>query len=135
MNEPEKIYFYEVLIEEMHLDSFGHVNNAVYVKLYEQARWDFISKHGLGLEWMKQHQKAPVILDLKVRFKKEITNREIIRIRSKTLEVINGKILRLEQVMLKLDGSISSEAEFTIGFFDLKERKLVSAPEEWMNLF
>jgi len=43
---------YEVQIKEMHLDSFGHVNNAAYVMLYEEARWDFITRNGFGLDYV-----------------------------------------------------------------------------------
>lgn len=124
---------YEVLIREMHLDSFGHVNNAVYVQLYEEARWDFISKNGFGLDYIQKHQVGPVILDLKVRFKRELKNREKIKIVSRTIEIVNPKIMVLEQSMIKADGKVASDATFTVGFFDMKERKLINASPEWLK--
>lgn len=124
---------YEVLIREMHLDSFGHVNNAAYVQLYEEARWDFITKHGFGLDYIQKHQVGPVILDLKVRFKRELKNRETIKILSQTIEIVSSKIMVLEQSMVKSDGKIASDAIFTIGFFDMKERKLINASPEWLR--
>jgi YbgC/YbaW family acyl-CoA thioester hydrolase len=127
------VFEYEVLIREMHLDSFGHVNNAAYVMLYEEARWDFITKHGFGLEYVLKHQVGPVILDLNVRFKRELKNRETIKITSKTIEIVSPKIMVLEQQMIKADGKVASEAKFTIGFFDMKERKLIDANPEWLK--
>ncbi len=127
------IFEYEVLIREMHLDSFGHVNNAAYVQLYEEARWDFITKMGCGLDYVQKHQVGPVILDLQVRFKRELKNRELIKIRSKTKEIVSSKIMVLEQSMVNQDGKIASEAVFTVGFFDMKERKLIAAPAEWLH--
>lgn len=127
------IFEYEVLIQEHHLDTFGHVNNATYVKLYEQARWDFITKNGFGLDYIQKHQKGPVILDLRVRFKRELKNRERIKILSQTTQMISPKIMVLEQSMIKPDGKIASEATFTVGFFDMKERKLVSASQDWLK--
>ena len=124
---------YEVQIKEMHLDSFGHVNNAAYVMLYEEARWDFITRNGFGLDYVLEHQIGPVILDLQVRFKRELKNRETIKIVSKTIEVISPKIMVLEQKMVKADGKIASEAKFTVGFFDLKERKLNEANSDWLK--
>lgn len=128
-----KVFEYEVLIREMHLDSFGHVNNAAYVMLYEEARWDFITKNGFGLDYIQKNQVGPVILDLKVRFKRELKNRESIKITSKTIEIISPKIMVLEQAMIKSDGKLASDATFTVGFFDMKERKLVNASPEWMK--
>jgi acyl-CoA thioester hydrolase len=132
MNE-NRIFEYEVTIKEFHLDSFGHVNNAAYVMLYEEARWDFITNNGCGLDWVQKNQMGPVILDLKVRFKRELKNREKIIIRSKTIEMISPKIMILEQSMIRLDGKVASDATFTTGFFDMRERKLIDATPEWLH--
>ena len=134
MSKSQNIIFeYEVLIREMHLDSFGHVNNASYVMLYEEARWDFITKNGYGLDYILKHQIGPVILDLNVRFKRELMNREPLKITSQTIEVLSSKILILEQIMYKQDGKIASEAKFTVGLFDMKERKLTESTPEWLQ--
>jgi YbgC/YbaW family acyl-CoA thioester hydrolase len=130
----ENIQFeYEVLIREFHLDSFGHVNNAAYVQLYEEARWDFITKNGFGLDYVQAHQIGPVILDLKVRFKRELKNREKIKILSRAIEIVSPKIMVLEQSMINEDGKVASDATFTVGFFDMKERKLISANSDWLK--
>ena len=130
MNE---IFEYEVVIKENHLDFLGHVNNTVYVQLYEEARWDFITKNGFGLDVIQRHQVGPILLDLKVRFKREIKNREVIRIQSQSIELISPKIMVLEQKMLKADGKVASEALFTVGFFDMQARKLTDASPEWLK--
>jgi acyl-CoA thioester hydrolase len=39
----------------------------------------------------------------------------------------------INQVMIKGDGKIASEASFTVGFMDLKERKLVVPPPDWLK--
>jgi YbgC/YbaW family acyl-CoA thioester hydrolase len=127
------VFEYEVLIREMHLDSFGHVNNAAYVMLYEEARWDFISKNGFGLDYIIKHQVGPVILDLSVRFKRELLNREKILITSKVIEIVGPKIMVLEQMMINGQGKVASEAKFTIGFFDMAARKLIDANPEWLK--
>jgi YbgC/YbaW family acyl-CoA thioester hydrolase len=126
------VFEYDLLIQEFHLDSFGHVNNAIYVELYEEARWDFITKSGFGLDYIQLHQKGPVILDLKVRFRRELKNRERVKILSQTVKV-SAKTMILEQSIIKADGKLSSDAVFTIGFFDLKERKLIDPNPEWLR--
>jgi YbgC/YbaW family acyl-CoA thioester hydrolase len=126
------IFEYEVMIKESHLDSFGHVNNAVYVQLYEEARWDFITKNGFGLDVIQRDQIGPVLLDLQVKFKKEIKNREIIKIQSQTREIISSKMMVLEQKMINSAGRIASDAVFTVGFFDMKTRKLIDASPDWL---
>lgn len=127
------IFEYEVLIQEHHLDTFGHVNNASYVMLYEEARWDFITKNGFGLDHILKTKQGPVILDLSVRFKRELKNREKIKITSEVVEILGPKILVLEQNIVNEEGKIASSAKFTVGFFDLESRKLMDAPIEWLN--
>lgn len=133
MSEENIIYEYFTTIRELHLDSFGHVNNAVYAQLFEEARWDFITKNNYGLDRIKEVQIGPVILDMRIRFKREVLNRENIVIKSKTSAIVSSKIMVLEQVMYKADGKVAAEAEFTIGVFDMKARKLVDAPPEWLK--
>jgi acyl-CoA thioester hydrolase len=127
------IFEYSVVIKESHLDSFGHMNNAAYVQLYEEARWDFITQNGFGLDVILRNQVGPVLLDLQVRFKREIQNRESIIIQSQAREVINSRIMILEQKMIKSDGKVASEAVFTVGFFDMQKRKLIDASAEWLK--
>lgn len=123
---------YRVQVKEFHLDTFGHVNNAQYLSLYEEARWDFITTNGFGLERIKIDKAGPVLLETTVKFKRELVNREWITIQSSPGEV-NGKIMVINQQMLKEGGKVASEARFAIGFMDLKERKLVSPPDEWLR--
>lgn len=127
------LFEYNVVIKESHLDSFGHMNNGAYVQLYEEARWDFITKNGFGLDVILRDQVGPVLLDLQVRFKREIQNRESITIQSQAREVINSRIMILEQKMINGEGKVASEAVFTVGFFDMKKRKLVDASAEWLR--
>ncbi len=121
---------YEVLIRESHLDTFGHVNNATYLTLFEEARWDFITQNGYGLHRVQELRQGPVVLELSMKFKKEITLREKIKI---TLEHIDskGKISRFRQEMIKEDGMVATELELTFGLFDLKTRRLIDPTPEW----
>jgi YbgC/YbaW family acyl-CoA thioester hydrolase len=121
---------YDVLILESHLDTFGHVNNAAYLILFEEARWDFITKNGYGLTKVQELQQGPVVLDLSIKFKREIRLREKIKL---TLELLDykGKISHFRQEMIKEDGTVATELELTFGLFDLKTRRLIDPTPDW----
>jgi len=123
-------YDYKLLIRESHLDTFGHVNNAVYLTLFEEARWEFISQNGYGLKKIQTSKQGPVILDVTIKFLKELRLREEIIIRSETVNY-QGKAGQIKQVMLKPDGSMACEALFTFGLFDLVARRLIDPTDEW----
>jgi YbgC/YbaW family acyl-CoA thioester hydrolase len=123
---------YKTQILEHHLDSFGHVNNAKYLELYEEARWDFITTNGYGLKQVKEYQQGPIVLDVTCSFRREITNREWVTIKSNTIE-IKSKIMKIEQVIIKENGDLASKATFTFGFMDLQLRKMIVQPPLWLK--
>jgi acyl-CoA thioester hydrolase len=127
-----EIINYELIIKEHHLDSYGHVNNATYLNLYEEARWQAITDRGYGYDTVHATGLGPVILEVNVKFLKELTLREKIII---TLEVISydRKICKLKQQMLKANNEVASEAFITAAFFDLNNRKLILPNEAWLK--
>jgi|SRR5690606_1741911 len=127
-----KIFKYEITIKEFHLDTFGHVNNAVYLQLYEEARWQFITENGYGLNKIKSTGLGPVILEIKIRFIKELRLREKIIIHSQTGKY-SGKIGEIKQWITDSDGTICSDVEMKIGLFDTRNSKLIELTEEWLK--
>lgn len=124
---------YPMTILEKHLDTFGHVNNATYLELYEEARWDFIENNGWGFDKIQETKVGPVILELNLKFKRELKNREKITITSVFKELKNPKVMTLHQEMLKEDGTVASELDLDVAVFDMKERKILAPPQEWLK--
>lgn len=126
----DTVFSYQLLIREQHLDSYGHVNNATYVSLFEEARWEMSTQRGYGYNKIQESGKGPVILEISLKFLKEITLRETVTIRLESV-VQDRKITRLKQVMYKENGDIGCQLDLVVGFFDLKERKLIMPTPEW----
>lgn len=125
------IYYYPLVIKESYIDLFGHMNNATYLKLFEEARWDFITKNGYGLEKMRKEGLGPTILEINIRYFKEILLRDEIVIETQLISYEN-KIGKIQQKMLK-NTDVCCVALFTIGLFSLKERKLILPPADWLR--
>jgi YbgC/YbaW family acyl-CoA thioester hydrolase len=123
---------YKLLIQEYHLDTFGHVNNAVYLQLFEQARWDLITNNGYGLNEVHRLKIGPTILEVNVRFSRELRNRQMITIKT-WLDSYQGKVGKLVQQILDDAGKICCEAVFTMGLVDLNARKLILPTPEWLK--
>lgn len=126
------VFEYEVLIREHHLDSYSHVNNATYLSLFEEARWEIITQRGYSYQTVHQTGLGPVILEVQLKFLKELRLREKIKI---TLEVLSyeGKISKIRQLMIKPNQEIACEMLCTVGFFDMKARKLILPTTEWLQ--
>jgi YbgC/YbaW family acyl-CoA thioester hydrolase len=127
-----ELHEYEMLIREHHLDTFGHVNNATYLELLEEARWDYITANGYGLDTVQRLRLGPVILEITLKFKRELGNRQKIRIRS-GIESYEGKIATMAQTIVDPEGNVYCEARFVFGLFHLDARKLVAPTPEWLR--
>jgi YbgC/YbaW family acyl-CoA thioester hydrolase len=127
-------HVYPVTIRETHIDSLGHVNNAVYLTLFEEARWEWITAGGYGLAEIRQYRQSPVILDVTAKFQREVHLRENVVIESRLLSY-EGKIAKLQQDMIRSEEggakTVCCAALFTMGFFDLETRKLIVPPPLW----
>ncbi len=62
---------YHLVVQGYELDSFGHVNNAVYLNYAESAKWDFFKNTGL-YDKIREEGYFPVILENKLRYMHEL---------------------------------------------------------------
>lgn len=123
---------YRFLVVESYLDTFGHMNNAIYLTLFEEARWDIITAGGYGLDVIQELKIGPIITSVSVQYKREIKNREWITIRSR-LKSVQSKIMTMQQIMINERNEEACVAEFSFGLFDMKLRKLISPSEKWLS--
>ena len=127
--------FYQFTVLETHLDTFGHINNATYLTLFEQARWEILENNNYGLKVIQESQKGPVILKIEIKYKKEVSLREQMTIETSYIKKVNPKVIRIQQQMLNGNKDLCCEAIFDIGFMDLQKRKLIHFSNEYINIF
>lgn len=73
-------YFFEVRGYE--LDSFNHVNNAVYINYLEEARWKFLQE-AQWLDYMRNDSLYAVVVETNIRYINELRVFDKAVIRSK----------------------------------------------------
>ena len=126
------LHSYDLTVLESHLDTFGHVNNATYLQLFEEARWDLITQNGYGLKEIQKSGHGPVILEINLKFKRELRLRQKITIETETLSQ-NKMISKVTQIIRDENQKACCVAEFTFGLFDLKKRKLIPPTSDWLK--
>ena len=132
MNPNFQIFRYPLTILEGHLDTFGHMNNATYLQILEQARWELITAGGFGLEVIRKTKLGPTILEWNLKFLKEITLREKLVIETQLISY-EKKIGVLRQDILNEAGELCFQGQMKFGLFDLNARKLVLPTPEWLQ--
>ena len=61
----------EFKIRTYHTDAFGHVNNARYLELLEEARWQFADSINL-VDLLREKELGFIIMDLRIRFREPV---------------------------------------------------------------
>jgi acyl-CoA thioester hydrolase len=123
-------HIYEIVIREGHLDTFGHVNNATYLQIFEEARWELITKNGFGMDKIRETGLGPTILELNLKFIKELRLRQKVRVES-YMESYEKKVGMLVQEIKNESGELCTSMRMTFGLFDTRQRKLVLPTPEW----
>lgn len=127
-----KIHTYHKLIKEYLLDTFGHVNHAMYLVILEEARWDLLTAGGYGMKRMMDSKIGPTILEFNIKFLRELKLRDEIVIETqlisceKKIMIVGHRILR--------DGEVCCTAELTLALFDLNQRKIILPTDEWLKV-
>ena len=130
----KKTFHYKFIITEELLDEYGHVNNARYLELYEKARWDILKQSGIGPDKLITDRVGPVILEVTIRFSRELLNGEEITIITSSRRK-NELLFYFDQQMINSKAETASKAVFTSALFDLDKRKMIRANEEWLKAF
>ncbi len=124
-------FFYT--IQETDLDFLGHVNNANYVKILEQARWELVTENNYSLKRIQELGQCPIILSTNIKYQKELKARDKITVETQA-KSYEGKVGTLEQfIRINSTDEIACTALITYGLFDMKKRKLILPTEEWLT--
>lgn len=122
-------------VRSTQVDTFGHLNNAAYLEIYEWARWEWAEDGDTDPVGMTQQRGiGPAILHIDLSFKKEIRLHEEITVRTwfHSMERIRA---RIAQEMIKADGEVASRVLITFVMFDLNTRKVTSIPDEMRAMY
>ena len=88
-----------------------------------------ITERGFGIETIRSTRTGPTILEINVRFLRELKARDVVVIRTELISY-ERKIGKLRQQMIK-DDNLACEAIFTIGLFDIEKRRLIDPTPAW----
>jgi YbgC/YbaW family acyl-CoA thioester hydrolase len=122
-------------VRSTQVDSFGHLNNAAYLEIYEWARWEWAEASGGDpVRLVEEKRIGPAILHVDLTFSKEIRHHEEITVRTwyHSMERIRAQIA---QEIIKADGQVASKVLITYVMINLDTRKVTSIPDEMRAMY
>jgi len=112
------------------LDSYNHINNAVYLNYFEHARWEFFRQLDL-YNFLNENNNLPVVTDMHIRYQREIKLFDELMIESFCMQ--ESPYLIFQQKILNLTTGLGSARATTKLIFIDKARIPRDVPVEVLS--
>jgi acyl-CoA thioester hydrolase len=106
VTESQKAYRCTIEVRGYEIDSFGHVNNSVYLNYMEHARWKMLNEEGITLHQITQEKQWPVIQSIEIQYLKPSFSGDSLDITTRITEASRVRF-QLEQVIHRGDSAIA----------------------------
>lgn len=117
---------YELTVRGYELDSFGHVNNSVYLQYAETAMWNIFRVKGL-LDAINAEGLFPVILESSQRYIHELHMLDEVRIDSQ-MSCSSGIVRYKHNIINKTTGLLACRVTGKLAYVN-RERIICDVPE------
>tara|TARA_B100000700_G_scaffold305892_1_gene380484 strand:- start:804 stop:1208 length:405 start_codon:yes stop_codon:yes gene_type:complete len=122
------------ILEQKHTDFNGHVSEAGYLTIANEAIWQVFNSIGLSHIFLAENI-GPIIFDTHMEFKAEAMEGDKVTIHFKAkLSDDSRKIFR-DIDIINQNGQIAVKIKSNGAFLDLKKRRVVSASERISRKF
>ncbi len=118
---------YHLTVRGYELDSYGHLNNAVYLNHFEQARWEFFNKTHL-LEKLMADELILVITETHIRYSREAKLFDALTIKTKLLKEEPYLVFK-QHTLNDETGLLVAKASFKTLFLNRTDRTPRDIPE------
>ncbi len=120
------VSIYNVTAQGSDLDSFGHVNNSVYIRYIENARWNYFKDSGF-LDRILDAGIFFVVLETTIRYVNEIKIFDEIEIKTEW-SCEGGIVINNHRLTDKKNGKLYAKAKCKLAFIT-KDRVICDIPE------
>jgi len=114
------------------MDSYRHVNNAVYFRYFEGARLEYFRRMD-WFEYEKQTGIGPILSATQARFRRPLTYPDTIWVGSRISAIAVDRLTMDYSLISKRLEAVAAEGHATIVSYHYAERRKVPLPEELRN--
>ncbi|MBN2088742.1 acyl-CoA thioesterase [candidate division KSB1 bacterium] len=131
MSEPLTIRF---RVRSYELDSFGHVNNAVYLNYLELARGEFLRQRGLSFTDFHRWKVYPYVIRINIEYKSSSNYDDELEISGKITNQTFTSFTLEKEIFNLTTNKMTAKAEVVLAFVNEKQRP-TRIPEEFKQKF
>lgn len=105
----------ELVVRSYEMDSFGHVNNAVYLNYLEAARCDCLNQVGLSFNDFARWGAIPVVAEAHLHYKAPAYADEVLTVKTTMAQLRRASFLMRFEIVKK-DGTLVLDASMEFLF-------------------
>ncbi len=111
------------------MDAFGHVNNIIYFRYFENARIAYFDKLDL-INFMNETGIGPILASTQCKFRLPMTYPDTVSVGAKIITLKDDAMIMAYYVVSHKHQKIAAEGEGMIVSYDYRGNKKVSIPAE-----
>ncbi len=108
-----------IKVRGYHCDYYGHVNNARYLEMLEEARWQYLEA-GMDLSYWQDRGLGFVVVSVTINFLRPASPGIDLEILSETTKLEGRKGTIHQEVINRQTGKTVADADVTFSVIDLK---------------
>ena len=129
-------YRQEFLVRWSDIDPNMHMRHTIYSDFCDSVRVDFLNQHGFNFMEFKKLMIGPIIFSTESIFFKEVTLGERVTVNVKLLYISEDRRkYGVQHEITKENGDLAAVVKLNGAWMDLKERKVIVAPDEVYNVW
>jgi len=111
------------------MDSFGHVNNVVYFRYFENARVEYFRRIGWW-DYMAQTGIGPIVAATQARFRRPVKYPDTLRAGAKVLSFADDRFTIRHVLVSRTTGEMVTEGDAVVVTLDYRNNVKAPVPEE-----
>lgn len=124
----------DIKIRGYHMDVFGHMNNARYLELMEETRWQYIDKTNFT-QLLKANNWGFAVVNINIDYKRPAFTGDTITFTVDVKRMGNSSMTVEQKMTLKDTDIVVANAEVTFVVLNLTNNKPVRITEELKDAF
>jgi thioesterase-3 len=125
----------QIKIRGYHEDRFGHVNNARYLELLEEARWADFEARGVDVRFLKEQGVFPVVVRLTISYRRPASAGDTVNVSVDVKGAGRRKVVLAQEIRLDGSDTLCAEAELEVVFLDEQTGRPVPLGEPFHRIW
>ena len=129
----ESLAGFPVIIEQPvawgDMDSFGHVNNVVYFRYFENARVEYLQRLGWW-DYIKETGIGPIVASTNARFRRPVKYPDTLYAGAKLLTLDRDRFTLKHTLVSQATNEMVTEGDAVVVAFDYRSGVKVNIPDE-----